>query len=432
MFQGLLKPKSYTKCKNCLKLIKTRLETIRKKRNAVQKFLKKDLVDLLRNSLEYNAYGRAEGFLVEQNMSACYELIAKFAGCISSHVRELSKQDNCPDECKEAIPSLIYAAARFSDLPELRDLRTLFQQKFGDSLDPYTSKEFIERLRQTPPTKEMKIQLLHELAQEHSIEWDRKALEQKLYLPPPVLHEEKEKPNHDPQNDHGEVKFPKKINDNVKPKPDDFQWRVRRSNENETASTNSSYLDSKKSRSSSFENVFEEEETETKKPFSNKHVPPPYVKEVKGESNLKKTVEALPAEKPKPRSVRRRPLKPPPVENTVKDFSETGGALDEEMILDGLLMRYVEKQTPNEPGIGKERVKDQNRRYAKSSSPVAKTWRRKSLPQRETSRMDTLQVYDRATSLVPEMMRTRTTGHVHPSLPDYEDLSDRLASLRRT
>jgi hypothetical protein len=162
--------------KNCLKLIKTRLETIRKKRNAVQKFLKKDLVDLLRNSLEYNAYGRvifnflvnfdsflinflciicflfftfvfgldcsvrnnsfspmicylkldssfkdsyvlhwyfiyahiiwlcviwwtvciwkqAEGFLVEQNMSACYELIAKFAGCISSHVRELSKQE---------------------------------------------------------------------------------------------------------------------------------------------------------------------------------------------------------------------------------------------------------------------------------------------------------------------------------------------------
>jgi len=244
--------------------------------------------------------------------------------------------------------------------------------------------------------------------------------------------QEKEKPKHDPQNDHGEVKFQKNINDNIKPKIDDFQWRVRRSNENETASTNSSSLGSKKSRSSSSENVFEDDETEIKKPFSNKYGPPPYVKEVKAESNMKKTVEALPAEKPKPRSVRRRPLKPPPVENTVKDFSETGGALDEEMILDGLLMRYVEKQTPNEPGIGKERVRDQNRRYAKSSPPVAKTWRRKSLPQRETSKMDTLQVYDRATSLVPEMTRTTTTGHVHPSLPDYEDLSDRLASLRRT
>lgn len=44
--------------KTNLKLIKTRLETIRKKRTAVQRFLKKDLADLLRNSLDYNAYGR--------------------------------------------------------------------------------------------------------------------------------------------------------------------------------------------------------------------------------------------------------------------------------------------------------------------------------------------------------------------------------------
>lgn len=416
MFDALWKPKSYTKCKTCLKLIKTRLDNIRKKRNAVQKFLKKDLVDLLRNSLEYNAYGRAEGFLVEQNMSACYELIAKFVGCISSHVRELSKQKDCPDECKEAIPSLIYAAARFSDLPELRNLRTLFQQKFGNSLDPYISKEFIERLKQTPPTKEMKIQLLHELAKEHSIEWDRKALEQKLYLPP-VLHEEKEKPKHDPQIDHGEVKCQKNIDDiNINPKIDDSRWRgVQRSIENKTASTNISSLDGQKTRSSLFENVFEDDETEEiRKPSSYKYVRPPYVKEVKVESNLKKTLEPLPAEKPKPRSVRRRPLKPPPVENTVKDFSETGGAFEEEMILDGLL------------------IKEQNRRHRRSSSRVGTTLRGKSLTQRDTSRVETLQMHGRATSLVPEMLRTTTTGHMHPSLPDYEDLSARLASLRRT
>ncbi|MCH96009.1 IST1-like protein [Trifolium medium] len=49
--------------------------------------------------------------------------------------------------------------------------------------------------------------------------------------------------------------------------------------------------------------------------------------------------------------------------------------------------------------------------------------RGKSLPKRE-----------RATSLVPELLRTTTdvSGHVHPSLPDYADLSARLAALRRT
>lgn len=35
----------------------------------------------------------------------------------------------------------MYAAARISDLPELRDLRTLFTEKYGNSLEPYINKE---------------------------------------------------------------------------------------------------------------------------------------------------------------------------------------------------------------------------------------------------------------------------------------------------
>ena len=37
---------------------KVRLETIKKKRNAVEKYLKNDIAELLRNGLDYNAYGR--------------------------------------------------------------------------------------------------------------------------------------------------------------------------------------------------------------------------------------------------------------------------------------------------------------------------------------------------------------------------------------
>ncbi|PNX92761.1 IST1-like protein [Trifolium pratense] len=414
-----------------------RLETIRKKKNAVQKFLKNDIVDLLRNSLDYNAYGRAEGFLVEQNMAACYELIAKFVECMLGHVRDLFKQSDCPDECKEAIPSLIYAAARFSDLPELRELRTLFQEKFGNTLEPYTSKEFIERLRQNPPSKEMKIQLLHDLAQDFSIEWDRKALEQRLYSP--ISHQEKEKPKHDDQllqekekpkyddkllqenekpkhddrqKDNGELKLQKNVNDdNIN--YDDPWWRMLRRTDSETTTPDRSSIDDQKACSSSIETASEDDEAEIKRPFSYKSVPPPYIKTHKVENNLMKSPEALTAEKPVPRSVRRRPLRPPPEENIVKDFSKTGGSFDEKEILDGLLMQQILKQSPND--------KEQKRRYRKSSSSVPTTMRGKSLPQR-------------ATSLVPELLRTTSevSGHVHPSLPDYEDLSARLASLRRT
>ncbi|KAM1506243.1 hypothetical protein ACFXTO_002134 [Malus domestica] len=67
---------------------------------------------------------------------------------------------------------------------ELCDLRTLFTEKYGNSLQHFLNKEFVERLKSKPPTKEMKIQLMQDIAWEFSIEWDSKALEQKLYTSP--------------------------------------------------------------------------------------------------------------------------------------------------------------------------------------------------------------------------------------------------------
>ncbi|XP_068498589.1 uncharacterized protein [Phaseolus vulgaris] len=148
--------------KSRLKLINKRLEMIRKRRKAVQKFLKKDIADLLSYGLDDNAYGRPKLF---------NDNILIFFG------------RDCPDKCKEAVQSLIYAAPRFSDLPELRQLRTLFTSKFENTLETYISKEFVDKLRQVPPSKEMKIQLLRDLAQEFCVEWDSKALEQRLHSP---------------------------------------------------------------------------------------------------------------------------------------------------------------------------------------------------------------------------------------------------------
>lgn len=150
----------------------------------MQKYFKKDIADLLKNGLDVNAYGRAEGFMVELNLSSCYDFVEQFCLCISSHLSIMNKQRECPEECREAIPSLMFAAARFSDLPELRELRGIFAQRYGNSLEPYASKEFVARLESLPPTKDMKLQLIQDIALESGIEWDSKALEQKLYTPP--------------------------------------------------------------------------------------------------------------------------------------------------------------------------------------------------------------------------------------------------------
>lgn len=48
--------------KPLLKLTKNRIEVIKRKRRATEKFLKKDVADLLHSGLDINAYGRVIPF----------------------------------------------------------------------------------------------------------------------------------------------------------------------------------------------------------------------------------------------------------------------------------------------------------------------------------------------------------------------------------
>ncbi|WOG89300.1 hypothetical protein DCAR_0208537 [Daucus carota subsp. sativus] len=186
MFDGLLKSKFQTKCKSLVKMTKTRLEMIKKKRSAMQKYLKNDIADLLQNGLDSNAYSRAEGFLKEMKLSSCYEYVELACSCISTHLAAMSKNRECPEDCREAVASLMFAAARFADLPELRELRSLFTHRYGKSVDGYANKEFVAKLKLLPHSKDKKLQLLQDIAHESGIEWNSKALEQKLYKPPAV------------------------------------------------------------------------------------------------------------------------------------------------------------------------------------------------------------------------------------------------------
>lgn len=41
--------------------------------------------------------------------------------------------------------------------------------------------QFVNKLKATPPTNGVKLQLMRDIAEEYGIEWSSKALEQKLY-----------------------------------------------------------------------------------------------------------------------------------------------------------------------------------------------------------------------------------------------------------
>ncbi|GMI94809.1 hypothetical protein HRI_003150200 [Hibiscus trionum] len=186
MLDGIFGRGFASKCKSLIKVIKSRIDVIRRKRSATLKFLKKDIADLLANGLDINAYGRVEGYIAELLLSSCYDFIEKCCDFVLKHVSVMQKLSDCPEDCREAVSSLMFAAARFSDLPELRDLRQTFHGRYENSLDLFVNKQLVENSTSNPSTMERKVKVMNDIASEFSIKWDSKAFERRMSKPPMI------------------------------------------------------------------------------------------------------------------------------------------------------------------------------------------------------------------------------------------------------
>ncbi|XP_042416572.1 uncharacterized protein LOC122005561 [Zingiber officinale] len=177
MLCGLLGGKFFRKCKHSAKNIRTRVVPIRNKKQATVWWLKKDVADLIAAGHEANAYGRIDALMVEINHTSCYDIIDQHCLYILNHLPDLKKQRECPREAMEAIATLIFAAARFFDLPELRDLRRVFNDRYGSSMDSSINAEFVDKIQEKSFSKEKKLQLMQSIAEEFSVRWDSKRFE---------------------------------------------------------------------------------------------------------------------------------------------------------------------------------------------------------------------------------------------------------------
>ncbi|XP_042491804.1 uncharacterized protein LOC122071508 [Macadamia integrifolia] len=539
MLDGLLGRGFTSKCKSIIKLTKARIDLIRRKRNSMQKFLKKDIADLLANDLDSNAYGRAEGLLVEMSLSSCYDLVEQFCDCLLKQISVMQKQRECPEECREAVPSLIFAAAWFADLPELRDLRQLFAEKYDNSLEPFLNQEFAEKLAAKHPNREKKLQLMRDIAKEFSIKWDSKAFEGKLSNHPASVQEitnDRHKPHANREDgllrrNHQDFSSceSREISDaGYEPKRDNLDGLSHGRSEHindvycnggeDTISKNYNGNISSHARVEAIE-----EKTEILKPFCNNVVPPPYIKpraskygtnsKTQGNSSgnnenscdppfsnrdvirnrserMEKRLDDVdsggqlvgPArvnghgdEKdhrddqvgdamPKPKSVRRR-LKPPPGHYSIgnsqqeekrnldirKEVGKRGpqttfdndydSKVEEDEMMDELLIYYSKKSSTNEPSkmrglkapptndtasstsrSSAHRSRDEAHLNTGLSSPLA---RAASLPPDPPTPTEGRTGPARASSFQPDGQ----AGHVHPKLPEYDDLAARIAAL---
>ncbi|KAD5317738.1 hypothetical protein E3N88_17684 [Mikania micrantha] len=500
MLDGLLGRNGFTsKSKSLIKPTRTRIAALRRREEAKQRFLKEDLAKLLANGLDVNAYGRTEEFIAGLNILSCYTFIDQSCEYILKQLSMMQKLGQCPEECRETVASLMFAAARFSDLPELRDLRDLFQERYGNGFECYVNQVFVEKLASKPPAVEKRIKLLQDIAAELLIQWDSKGFKQRMdkssalgpKLGSLIVTDDECKP---PIGNNGFRKNDQHFKERaehahqVPPLRNDKIVNIRRKevldipnvekkkhgykHDKLAAKAENGGYSSKGTPESNINKSIFGENGKMPESTYNSSLPPPYVKlnipppysKPHNASNMEKMkkesdheIEDLHYQNnmiplPKPKSVRRRHRH----SKSSSSHDDIGSSEDahivkrvsssrrkerkglqilfddeqypshrdeEEKMMDKLLLHYSKK--PSVYDVGKLRKK-KTRSNSNDEEIVVPPTRSISLPHEESGESEPKKVYVRANSFQPD----NQAKHVHPKLPDYDDLAARFAAMR--
>ncbi|KDP24157.1 hypothetical protein JCGZ_25814 [Jatropha curcas] len=135
MFDFLFGWRKASKCKKLIKRIQCRLKLLKSKRYSIVRQLREDVAQLVKIGYEDIAFNRAEQLFKDETVMEIYELLESFCEFIIVHISYIRKHKECPNDINEAVSSLIYASARCGDLPELRAIRKLFRERYGQRFE---------------------------------------------------------------------------------------------------------------------------------------------------------------------------------------------------------------------------------------------------------------------------------------------------------
>eukprot|EP00798_Chlamydomonas_sp_ICE-L_P030279 gene30279-35266_t len=159
-----------TKCKIQVQLCLGRINLQRNKKTIAIKAYRKEVAELLAGGKQESARIRVETVIRENLMMQAFERLEIYLESINVRVQLIDKTKEIPRDMVEAISSVIYAAQRVADLPELLELRKMFASKYGK-----VNQTLMHCLLLEPPPPEDKLATLSGIALEHEIQWDMAA-----------------------------------------------------------------------------------------------------------------------------------------------------------------------------------------------------------------------------------------------------------------
>ncbi|KAL3848868.1 hypothetical protein ACJIZ3_010750 [Penstemon smallii] len=133
MFDILFGWRKASKCKKLIRRVQCRLKLLKNKRVCIVKQLRTDVAELLKRGHDQSAFERVEQLVKDESMIETYELLGDFCEFIIINLPYIRKNKDCPNDINEAISTLIFSSARFGDIPELLSVRKLFGERYGQT-----------------------------------------------------------------------------------------------------------------------------------------------------------------------------------------------------------------------------------------------------------------------------------------------------------
>ncbi|XP_010540848.1 PREDICTED: uncharacterized protein LOC104814485 isoform X2 [Tarenaya hassleriana] len=170
-------------CKRMVKKVQCRLKLLRNKRYAIVRHLRGDVAQLIRMGDRNRALSR---LLRDENLMAVYELLDHFSEFIIIHMPYIRRHRELPNDINEAVSSLVFASSRCGDIPELCSIRQLFGQRYGQRFlatalhllpDNLVNCQIKEKLCVVSVPDDVKSKLVDEIAREYCLGLEVLALE---------------------------------------------------------------------------------------------------------------------------------------------------------------------------------------------------------------------------------------------------------------
>lgn len=167
-----------SKFKPLVNLALSRLVVLKSQRQVRCTQARSDVVQLLDLGHHERALIRVEHVIKEQNMLDVFVMIESYCNLLIERINLIEQERVCPHELREAISSLLYAASRCGEFPELQEIRAVMTTRFGKEFAASAvelrnncgvNRKMIQKLSTRQPSLENRMEVVKEIASEHNI-----------------------------------------------------------------------------------------------------------------------------------------------------------------------------------------------------------------------------------------------------------------------